>query len=170
MASQQYQQELGATAACTLRLAEGCIAAEDDRCHTIQGDAWFGSVKAAAALGQKGIRAVLQVKNNKALYPKEYIEKALENAPGGVHIVLKGNAPNGVELIAIGYRYSTKTTLFFVATADAGSTRPGKEYEMKYTDDHGNVCVHLVERPDIISIFLVIQTQLTSTIKPVNLI
>ena len=113
MASQQYQQELGATAACTLRLAEGCIAAEDDRCHTIQGDAWFGSVKAAAALGQKGIRAVLQVKNNKALYPKEYIEKALENAPGGVHIVLKGNAPNGVELIAIGYRYSTKTTLFF---------------------------------------------------------
>jgi len=40
-----------------------------------------------------------------------------------------------------------------VATANAGSTRPGKEYEMKYTDKHGNVCVCLVERPDIISIF-----------------
>jgi hypothetical protein len=53
-----------------------------------------------------------------------------------VHIVLKGTAPNGVDLIAIGYRYSTKTTLFFVATADAGSTRPGKEYEMKYTDSN----------------------------------
>jgi len=85
------------------------------------------------------------VKNNKGLFPKDYIEKALEDAPGGVQ-----TAPNGIELIALGYRYSTKTTLFFVATANAGSTRPGKEYEMKYTDDHGNVCVHLVERPDII--------------------
>jgi hypothetical protein len=145
MTSQQYQQELGATAACTLRLATGCISAEDDHHHTIQGDARFGSVKAAAALGHKGIRAVLQV--------KKYIEKALENAPGGVHIVLKGTAPNGVDLIAIGYRYSTKTTLFFVATANAGPTRPGKEYEMKYTDDHGNVCVRLVERSDVVSTF-----------------
>jgi hypothetical protein len=55
MASQKYQQELGATAACTLCLSEGCIAPEDDRCHTIQGDTWFGSVKAAAALGKKRV-------------------------------------------------------------------------------------------------------------------
>ncbi len=99
------------------------------------------------------MKAVLQVKNNKALYPKEYIEKFLENTPGGVRIVLKGNAPNGVELIAIGYQYSTKATLFFGATANAGSMRPGKEYEMKYTDDNGNVCVRLVKHPDIISTF-----------------
>jgi hypothetical protein len=73
--------------------------------------------------------------------------------PGGVHIVLKGTAPNGIELIALGYRYSTKTTLFFVAAMKAGSTRPEKEYKMKYTDDHGNVSVHLVKHPDIIYIF-----------------
>lgn len=112
-------------------LLKDVLQQKDDCYHTIKGDAWFGSVKVAAALGQKGMRAVLQVKNNKALYPKEDIEKALENAPGGVHIVLKGNAPNGVELIAIGYWHSTKTTLFFVATAYAGSMRPGKEYVMK---------------------------------------
>jgi hypothetical protein len=40
-----------------------------------------------------------------------------------------------------------------VATANAGSTRSRKKYEMKYTDDHGNVCVCLVEHPDIISNF-----------------
>jgi len=107
MSTTQYQQELGATAACTLRLAEGCIHPEENRCHTIKGDAWFGSVKAAAALGRKGIRAVLQVKNNKGLFPKDYIEKALEDAPRGVHIVLTGTA-SGIELIALGYRYSTK--------------------------------------------------------------
>jgi len=60
-----------------------------------------------------GHRAILQVKNNKALFPKEFTAGALEDAPGGVHIVLKGKAHNGVDLLAIGYRYSTKTTLFF---------------------------------------------------------
>jgi hypothetical protein len=59
MASQNYQHKLGAMAACTLRLSERCIAPKDDRFHTIQGDAWFESVKAAAALGRKGFRAVL---------------------------------------------------------------------------------------------------------------
>jgi hypothetical protein len=80
----------------------------------VQGDAWFGSVRAAAALGAKGHRAVLQVKNNSGLFPKSFIMDALENAPGGVHIVLKGTAPNGIELVAIGYRYSTKTTVFLL--------------------------------------------------------
>jgi hypothetical protein len=107
----------------------------------------------AAALSAKGPRAVLQVKNNSGLFPKSFIMDALENAPGGVHIVLKGTAPNGIDLVAIGYRYSTKTTLCFVATADAGSTTPGKVYEMIYTNDHGNVCECIVECPDIVSKF-----------------
>ena len=153
MSTAQYQDSLGATAACTVRLLESSISDDDDRIHTVQGDAWFGSVRAAAALGAKGHRVVLQVKNNKGLFPKDFIADTLEGAPGGVHIVLKGQAPNGVDLLAIGYRYSTKTTLFFVATVNAGSTTPGKPYEMKYMDDHGNVCVRLVERPDIISKF-----------------
>jgi hypothetical protein len=38
----------------------------------------------------------------------------LENAPGGVHVVLKETVPNGVDLIAIGFRYSTKTRLFLL--------------------------------------------------------
>jgi hypothetical protein len=150
MVTQKYQQELGAIAACTLRLAEGCITPGDDHCHTIQGDTWFGSVKAAAELGGKGFWAVLQVKNNKGLFPKAYVEEALEDAPGGVRVVLKGTAPNNIELIALGYQHSTKTALFSVATTN---TRPWKESQMKYTDDHGNVCVCLVERPDIISKF-----------------
>ncbi len=67
-----------------------------------------------AALGKEGFRAVLQVKNNKGLFPKDYVEKALEDMPGGVHIVLKGTAPNGIELLVLGYRYSTKTTFFLL--------------------------------------------------------
>jgi hypothetical protein len=62
---------------------------------------------------------VLQVKGNKGLYPKDFIEVNLKDALGGVSVVLTGIAPNGVWLIAVGYRYSVKTTLFFVLTENA---------------------------------------------------
>jgi len=51
---------------------------------------------------------------SKALSPKEFMAGALEVAPGGVHILLKGKALNDVDMLAIGYRYSTKTTLLFL--------------------------------------------------------
>ena len=105
----------------------------------MKGDAWFGSVKAAAALADKGIECIMQVKTGHTLFPKQYVEEALKDTPGGVHIVLKGNHPNGHTLYAIGYCYSSKKTLFFIMTAGAGSTTPGKPYKMKYTDEYGNV-------------------------------
>jgi hypothetical protein len=64
---------------------------------------------------------VLEVKTGHGLFPKKFIESALEDSPGGVWIVLEA-IHDGVPLIAIGYRYSTRTTLHFVATKDAGST------------------------------------------------
>jgi hypothetical protein len=56
----------------------------------------------------------------------------------------------GIPLVAIGYHYSTCTTLCFMATKDAGSTTKGKPYQMKYTDDWGNVHIRDVNWPDII--------------------
>ena len=97
----------------------------------------------------------LQVKNNSALYPKEYISTQLKDAPGGTHIVLKGTGPKGTPLMAIGYRYSSKSILYFVATQDAGSTRKGKPYEMKYVDSYENVCVRYVDRPQVISDYFI---------------
>ncbi len=64
--------------------------------------------------GEHGGQAVLQVKVNKSLYPKDFIDDALKDAPGGLSFVLTGIAPNGIRLIAIGYRYAVQTTLFFV--------------------------------------------------------
>ena len=96
---------------------------------------------------------MLQFNNNKALFSKELIESSLSRMPGGVHIVLTGTHPNGVPLIALGYRNSTKTTIFFIFHSDAGSTCPGKPCEIKYTDDYGNVCVCLVDCPYLVSHF-----------------
>ena len=81
----------------------------------------------------------MQVKTGHSLYPKNFIEDVLDGSPGGVHIVLKGQHPNGKILVAIGYRYSSKKTLFFIMTENAGSTRKGEPYEMKFTDKYGNV-------------------------------
>ena len=39
MSNATYQVELGATAACTVRLLESSIGEEDERKHTVQGDA-----------------------------------------------------------------------------------------------------------------------------------
>ena len=113
--------------------------ADDELNMIVKGDAWFGSVRAAANMASTGYECVLQVKQNTGLYPKEFIEDALKDSPGGVHIVLKGRHPNGHNLIAIGYRYSSKKTLLFIMTEGAGSTTPGQPYEMKFTDAYGNV-------------------------------
>ena len=104
----------------------------------IKGDSWFGLVRAATALAQHGIEGVLQVKTGHSLYPKEFITETLKGMPGGIHVVLKGNH-DGIDLVAIGYRYSSKKTLFFIMTENAGSTKPGEPYQMKFTDIHGNI-------------------------------
>jgi hypothetical protein len=44
------------------------------------------------------------VKNNKSLFPNAYVKQALEDAPGRDHIVLKGIAPNVIELTALRYQ------------------------------------------------------------------
>jgi hypothetical protein len=108
-------------------------------------------VKAAAEVAARGDEAILNVKTYSGLYPKAFIEEKLKGMPGGVHIILKGKHPNGKKLFAIGYRYSTRKTLCFVITDGAGSTTPGRPYEMKWTDDYGPVHIREVAHPQVIS-------------------
>ena len=152
MAQMRLQKELGATAACMIRCVEGSHQGGEHLHVTVKGDAWFGSVKCAVELAKRGQAFVGQIKSNHSLFPKKCIEDKLKEAPGGTHIVLKATFEQ-VDLIAIGYRYSSKKTLHFVTTADAGSTTPGEPYEMKFTDAHGNIHVRDVDRPDVVSRF-----------------
>jgi hypothetical protein len=151
--SLHHNAAMGATDGCTLRLLEGTSNGACLEGHGIKGDAWFGSVQTTMEIGARGGQTILQVKVKKGLYPKYFIDEALKDAHGGLSIVLAGIAPNGVRLIAVGYRYSVKTTLFFVMTENAGSTKPGDPYMMKYTDSYGNLCSQEVEHPAVISEF-----------------
>jgi hypothetical protein len=124
-----------------LRLLLDSIPEEDKWIrHGICGDAWFGSVWATSEISRHGHEAVLQIKQNHSLYPKAFIEDALKEAPGGVHFVLERKTQGEVTLIAVGYQYSRRTTLFFfLLTKGAGSTVSDDPYEMKFTDSYGNI-------------------------------
>ncbi len=152
MPDQPHHRELGATASCSLRLAKARLACRDQQRCGIKGDSWFGSVKACLALLNHGVESVFQIKTGHKLYPKKFIEETMEGMPGGVHLILEGTHQHTEErLIAVGYRYSTRKTLFFAMSPGAGSTRPGDPYEMKYPTEHDNVGVRFVSRPDVIS-------------------
>jgi hypothetical protein len=87
MKTQLFNSQIGATAGCTLRSLLGTIPPdENDKKFGIRGDAWFGSVRAANEVAKRGHEGVFQTKSYHASYPKDYIEAALKDAPGGVHI------------------------------------------------------------------------------------
>ena len=144
-----YNSEYGNTCGCTMSLME-LTKGVDAICLGVKGDAWFGSVKNCANLKAKGFESIFQIKQNSALFPKEYVNEILKDAPGGVSIVMSGSL-YGIPLIATGYRYSRKTILYFVMSDRAGKTTAGDPYRMKYTDRYGNLCEREVERPDFIS-------------------
>jgi hypothetical protein len=64
---------------------------------------------------------------------------------------MKGKGPRWTDLLAIGYKHNSKHVLKFVATSDAGSTKAGTPYDMKFCDSYTNVCVFQVNRPAIVS-------------------
>jgi len=70
----------------------------------------------------------------------------LKDAPGGKWAVLESTI-EGVEVVAVGYKYNTKKVLFFAMTKGAGSTEPGEPYVVKFPDSYGNPCSRHDERP-----------------------
>jgi len=103
MKTKQFNREVGATTGCTLRLLLNTIPPQS---ASVEHDAWFGSVRTANEVGLRGHEGIFQVKQYHACFPKDFIEEALKEAPGGFHILLEGTTQNEVPLVALGYRYS----------------------------------------------------------------
>ncbi len=75
MKTKQFNSSVSATTGCTLRTLLGTIQPQvSPEKHGIRGDARFGSVKTANEVGLQGHEGVFQVKQNHAMYPKEFIE------------------------------------------------------------------------------------------------
>jgi hypothetical protein len=93
---------------------------------------------------------IIHIKNNFAGFPKEPLEEMMRGMPGGSHLELETTV-EGVELIAVAYNFSTKKTLFHIATKGAGPTVDGEPYYSKYIDQLRNVHVRPVPRPALLS-------------------
>lgn len=80
-----------------------------------------------------------------------FIEKALDSLPRGVKIVLEATV-DGVDLVAVGWRYNQKKTLSYICTRGAGSTVDDDEnpYIAKFPDKYGNVAERTVPRAAVI--------------------
>jgi hypothetical protein len=172
MRKQKYSSLLGATAGCTLRLAEGSAycgqsnpervtAKEKFKPNLFVCDAWFGSVVMAEHMktlrwtttGEwKGHKVIAAVKTNHSRFPKAELEEKMKDYPSGSYLVLECTTPTKqVKLLAIGYKYNARKILLFVATKNAGSTKPGTPYKAKFPDKFGNTKERLVIRPAVVS-------------------
>jgi len=54
MKSAKFNDQMGATAGCTLRLLLNTIPLQEQHKHRVRGDAWFGSVNTANQVGLCG--------------------------------------------------------------------------------------------------------------------
>ena len=172
MVNAKYNKKYGATTGCTLRLTEATqycgtrsnerkMAAQNFKSELFLEDSWFGSVKAVEQQkcmhfdddgNPAGHEVIAALKTNSSLFPKKEIEEKMKDYPSGSQLVFVCKTPvNKVDLVAIGYKYNARKTLCFIATKNAGSTRPGNPYIARFPDQYSNVTTRDVERPAIIS-------------------
>eukprot|EP00934_Nitzschia_sp_Nitz4_P004390 Nitzschia sp. Nitz4//scaffold475_size5561//3915//5458//NITZ4_009216-RA/size5561-snap-gene-0.2-mRNA-1//-1//CDS//3329552714//4380//frame0 len=157
MKTAEYANEVRlATAACVARIVGATkrthkkLPEDKGLAEVFLGDAWFASVKAAVACKQiHKSHFIGVVKTNSSFFPKKFLQETMKEWPAGSHLVLETKF-EGVELLAIGYKYKKSKVINFIATKGAGHTGSGAAYEAKWKDSFGNTRSRPVHRPEII--------------------
>ena len=161
MADAEYANIMLKTAACASRLIKNTRNCgrngedEEERKMSAQrdtylGDAWFGSVDAVLAAASHDTNLVCVIKNAHNRYPKKYIEKTMQDWPPGSNLVLQATI-RGVDMVAVGYKYSKRKVLTFLCNKEAADLQPGTPYLAKWKDEHGNSVSRFVPRPAVIA-------------------
>lgn len=105
-------------------------------------DSGFGGLDMCVELALLGLCALIHIKGAHALFPKEALDDALRGHPGGSHLEMETTI-KGIKFIAIGYKYNSKKSLFFLC---AGGTGDGEYYVTKWPDSDGNILTRNVVR------------------------
>jgi hypothetical protein len=113
-------------------------------------DSGWGGVIQAKALKDHGYDSIIHIKNNFSGFPKDELEEQLRGMPGGSHLEMETSI-DGCDLIAVGYKYNSTKTLFFVASKGAAPTTEGEPYTTKFLDELRNVLERKVPRPALCS-------------------
>ena len=135
MKNSPYQKKFGATTACTLRIGEATC----DEGDTLIGDSWFASVKTTQQVDIVFNGKFLGiVKTAHVSYPHKQIEELMLDWPAGTHYVVPQNYFDEKNILAIGYKYTSKKVICFVATVGTDLTISGDPYMSRYKSDIGN--------------------------------
>ena len=120
--------------------------------NTYFSDSWFSSVKTSEEMAAAGVDYCGLAKTSHKGYCLATLEKLMKDWPGGSYLVLKSTPRFPVEspLLAIGYEYSSRKVLGFIATEGAGSTEPGYPYLSRFPDIYSNVSVRPVVRTHLL--------------------
>ncbi|GAX16789.1 hypothetical protein FisN_UnNu081 [Fistulifera solaris] len=151
---------------------ERSAALDQGRRYLATGDSWFGSAKTAECVkllwpdgngkykidrsrgeNPNGHEFIGSVKANSGRFPKKELRSRMKHYPSGSHLVMQCCTPEtNIQLVAVGYKFNSKTTLCFVMTRNAGQTSPGpKPYVARFNDTYGNVKERRIKRPAVLS-------------------
>ena len=128
----------GVTASMALRDCIASCTKEDGMVESVpdnQGmqfmfsNSWFSSVEAMVQI-VKRLKAnyFSVIKTSHSCFPKAYIEETMKNWPFGLHIVLEGRVSEGVDLLALGYKYNKHKVLSFIVNKESGLMEPADYY------------------------------------------
>ena len=150
----EYGNDFGGTVACSKRMAKATVRNNIHDCDDAVknmwiGDSWFASVKTAVEIAPFG-NFIGIVKTAHSFYPKKWIENKMKDWPAGSNLVLEAKK-DGVDLVAIGYKYNNKKVICFIATKSNGHTEPGIPYKARWKDENDTIMYRYVERPDIVA-------------------
>ena len=131
-------------------------------------DSWFSSKKLSEAVMDVVTEMIGIVKTNKKVFCKDTINNITKYWPGGSYLVLRSKPmlPRGRPLIAIVYKYNTRTVLSFIVTENSDSTNSDIPYLSKYPDQFSNVSIHPVASPIVTYKFFGSVNEVNSHKKP----
>jgi hypothetical protein len=148
MANLTHHTQLGATAACTLRIAES--ASINGRC--LVGDSWFASVRTAVALMKVGVFFIGNVKTAHGKFPKQTLKEEGKGLPRGDTVVYTATV-DGVSLNAVGWKCGkVKTVQTFITTCGT-STTANTMAHCDSQDVYGNLLTEHFKRPVIAELY-----------------
>jgi hypothetical protein len=84
MLNAKYSKEHDCTSVWSLCLVDASDQPiEPGQKRGMKSDSWFGHTHLADKLGTQGIHAVLQIKTGHAIFPAEFLDEELAEAPSG---------------------------------------------------------------------------------------
>ena len=138
MTSKDFVREYGATAATTIRLTQPYHGSN----RVLIADSWFGSVKTAVQLLERGLHIIMVVKTAHRGFPRQLLGEATLERGQWVAYTTTQDGEHGANLQAC--RFQDLKLKDFISTC--GTALPGNP---RVTKHHG-----LVERPNVADLYL----------------